>query len=504
MDVIPLLRKREYQNLSKELQLLLKKYLLDSYKKIKNDRNMIIFYIFNIKFTLKNMKTLVRKGVRILTTLLLTTLIFNSCSGDDDITISTTNATDYDSTVVSDWYGLIKTLTTETAGYTPPVAARAFGYTGITLYEAVHHGIPGKSSLSGKLVELNISVTYNETQEYYWPLVASTALANMTKYFYSNTSSERYTAILNLENQCRNLARAAVSDDVYVRSINLAMETVEQMILYSLNDGGHNGQYNNFPSDYNLPMGASFWKPTAPGFLPALQPYWGANRPFLAQNINNTQPIAPPAYSTDVNSIFHQRAMEVYNVVNNITPEQIKIAEYWSDDPVTTATPPGHSISVLNQLLIENNTNLGFGAEAFAKLGIGISDAFISCWKTKYDTNYPRPITYITEQVDPNWNTILPTPPFPEYTSGHSVQSGALAEISTELFGANYFFTDHTHEDRTDIDGTPRNYSDFYNMAEEAALSRLYGGIHFKEAIELGLEQGYQIGRNINALNLNE
>jgi hypothetical protein len=413
-------------------------------------------------------------------------------------------ADSFDSKVITDWYALIKTLTTETPGYTPPVAARAFGYTGVALYESVHHGIPGKASLSGKITDFQISVDYDENEEYYWPLVASTALADMTKYFYANTSSDRYTAILALESQNRDAARAAVDDDVYARSLNLAKETVEKVILYSLNDGGHNGQFSNFPSSYTAPTGPSFWKPTAPSYLPALQPYWGSNRPFLVANIAGTQPVDPPVYSTDVNSVFYERAMEVYTVVRDITPEQIKIAEFWSDDPVTTATPPGHSISVLNQLLIQNESDLGFGAEAFAKLGIGVSDAFVSCWKTKYTTNYPRPITYITEQIDANWTTILPTPPFPEYTSGHSVQSGALAEISTQMFGENYNFTDRTHEARNDIDGSPRSYSSFYAMAEEAALSRLYGGIHFQEAIELGLEQGYKIGRNVNAINLNK
>ena len=99
---------------------------------------------------------------------------------------------------------------------------------------------------------------------------------------------------------------------------------------------------------------------------------------------------------------------------------------------------------------------------------------------------------------------ILNTPPFPEYTSGHSVQSGTLAEIMTDFFGDNYQFTDHTHEGRTDMDGTPRTFDSFYNLAEEAALSRLYGGIHFQESIKLGLEQGYQIGKNVNSLNLDK
>lgn len=178
------------------------------------------------------------------------------------------------------------------------------------------------------------------------------------------------------------------------------------------------------------------------------------------------------------------------------------IAEFWADDPTTTATPPGHSISILNQLLAENNTDLAFAAEAYVKLSIAISDAFISCWKSKYETAYPRPVTYINNYIDADWLPVLSTPPFPEYTSGHSVQSGAMAEVLTEMFGDNYTFTDRTHEGRSDIDGTPRTFSSFYKMAEEAAISRLYGGIHYHEAIYLGLEQGHKIGQIINALDL--
>lgn len=431
-------------------------------------------------------------------------VFFESCNKDDNSIETTPIAEEFDSQVVTDWYALIKTLTTETPGYTPPVASRSFGYTGVALYEAVQHGIPNKSSLSGKLNGLTINVAYDDTEEYHWPTVANTVLAEMTKYFYANTAPERLGAITALEEQYTTLHQASISANVFNRSVALANATTEKIILWSTTDGGFEGQFHNFPTDYVPPQGPGYWQPTAPGYLPALQPYWGSNRPFLTANIENTTPALPPTYSTDVNSICYERAMEVYEVVENITPEQTKIAQFWSDDPVTTATPPGHSISILNQLLIENDSNLAISAEAFAKLGIGIADAFISCWKVKYETNYPRPITYINEHIDPNWAPILSTPPFPEYTSGHSVQSGTLAVILSDFFGSNFPFTDRTHEHRTDIDGTPRSYRNFQEMAEEAAISRLYGGIHYHEAIYLGLEQGYQIGANINNLNLNQ
>lgn len=441
--------------------------------------------------------------MKILKTLIVVVLLtlLVSCN-TSDISITNTNSEgntsdQYTSEVVINWFNLMKKLTTETSGYTPPVAARAFGYTGIALYEGIQLGVPHKKSLSTKLNGLEISCDFDETKAYHWSTVANTILGNMMNYFYVNTSDINKKRIQEMQQQYKVLCATNTEDSVLNRSILLANQITEQIITWSKSDGGINAQFSNFPSDYTPIKGEQYWKPTAPDFLTALQPYWGNNRPFMIANIHNVQPIDPPAYSTDKNSVFFNRAMTVYEAVNNVSKEEIIIAEFWSDDPKTSATPPGHSIAILNQLLEENNYNLFQSSEAFAMLAIGINDAFISCWKTKYETNYVRPITFINNYIDVNWSPILVTPPFPEYTSGHSVQSGVLAKILSSIFDNNYGFTDKTHINRIDIDGTPRYFENFYAMAEEAAISRLYGGIHYKEAIDNGLEQGYAIGSNV-------
>jgi hypothetical protein len=148
----------------------------------------------------------------------------------------------------------------------------------------------------------------------------------------------------------------------------------------------------------------------------------------------------------------------------------------------------------LNQLVSEQGYSLDRAAEAYAKLGIAVADSFIGCWNAKYDYNVLRPITYIQSTIDGNWQPLLNTPPFPEYPSGHSVQSAAAAVVLTELFGENFAFTDHTHDDHG---LEPRSFASFNQAAEEAAVSRLYGGIHFRAAIENGLEQGRCIGEKV-------
>jgi hypothetical protein len=206
------------------------------------------------------------------------------------------------------------------------------------------------------------------------------------------------------------------------------------------------------------------------------------------------------AFSTDQQSPFYTQALEVYSTVNNLTTSQTNTALYWNDNPVSTATPGGHSLSILTQVLAKENSNLAFAAEAYARLGIGLNDAFISCWKAKYTYNLIRPVSYINQNMDTSWHTVVSTPPFPEYTSGHSVQSGAMTRILSDIFGYTYSFTDHTHEGRTDFDGTPRTYASFNDAASEAAISRLYGGIHYRAAIENGLIQGKQVGANVSSI----
>jgi hypothetical protein len=232
-------------------------------------------------------------------------------------------------------------------------------------------------------------------------------------------------------------------------------------------------------------------------FQGALQPYWGANRPFALATSAVCDPGAPPPYSEEVGSVFHGEAMEVYEAVNQLSEEQLAIAQWWADNPGQTATPPGHSISMLTGILVDGAYTLDVAAEAYARVGIAVADAFISCWQSKFTYNLVRPITYINALIDPAWVTPVSTPPFPEYTSGHSVQSGAWAEVMTELFGGAYAFTDDTN---VFLELAPRAFGSFFEAAEEAAISRLYGGIHFRAAIDIGVQQGRCVGQRVNAL----
>lgn len=406
-----------------------------------------------------------------------------------------------DTLVATAWFNFYGPLIQSTEGFTPPVAARAIGYAGVTLYEAVVPGLPGYQSLAGQLNGLATLPKPVAGQRYHWPTAANSALASITRALFSNTTPDNKAAISLLESQLVAYYKPSIDAATFARSVQYGRAVAGAILVWSLTDGGHEGQLRNFPADYKVPRGPGLWEPTPPALQPIpLQPYWGENRPFASKQTCAARSPAP--YSEEVGSVFYQQAKEVYDTVRLLTPEQKLIALYWADDPGRTVTPPGHSLAITTQLLQKEQATLALTAETYAKVGMALADAFIGCWQAKYQYNRIRPITYIQLLIDPLWNNPtltdpVVTPPFPEYSSGHSAQSGAVAEVLTNLFGDQYAFTDHTYDRRGFL---PRSFPSFWAMANEAAISRLYGGIHYRDAIDNGLEQGRCIGQQVLAL----
>jgi hypothetical protein len=402
-------------------------------------------------------------------------------------------AGEFDAAVPTAWFDLAGRLVQGTPGFSPPVASRAFGCLGVGLYESLVPGMPDHVSLAGTLSGLAPLPRAAGGVAYHWPSVANAAMANMLRTLFPTAPATLRAEIDDLEGRFQ----ADIPHGIGLRSRDRGREVASAIDGWARSDGGHEAYLRNFPP-YLPPTGPGAWVPTGPGFLPALQPYWGANRCMALDSSLTCAPGAPPPFSTDQGSAFFAEAMEVYEAVNHLTPEQREIALFWSDDPVQTATPPGHSISIVSQVLRVHDRSLADAAVAYARVGIAVCDAFIACWRVKYTHNLMRPITYIRDVIDPAWGNPLPltTPPFPEYTSGHSVQSGAAAEVLTATFG-DVAFTDHTHDHRG---LAPRSFDSFTAFAEEAAMSRLYGGIHYRSAVERGLEQGRCIGATVAAL----
>lgn len=405
-------------------------------------------------------------------------------------------ADQFDAEVPTAWFGLALELVRQTPGFSPPVASRAFAYAGVALYESLIPGMPDNLTLAGQLRGLPDLPHTGRSRAFHWPTVANAAMASVLRDLFPTAPAGLRVRVDDLEAWFAGRFGADAPPGIFRRSVDRGQEVAAGVFDWSRDDGGHEGFIRNSSSSYVPPSGPGLWVPTPPAFLPALQPYWGSNRTFAAPSGANPSVGAHTPYSEESGSPFAAEAMEVYEVAGRLSDEQRAIALFWADDPGTTSTPPGHSISILTQVLRAEHSSLAFAAEAYAKMGIAVADAFICCWHAKYAVNLLRPITYVRAHIDPGWTPLVTTPPFPEHPSGHSVQSAAAAHVLTDLFGARSF-TDRTHDARG---FAPRSFGSFVEAADEAAISRLYGGIHFRPAIELGLDQGTSIGEVVAAL----
>lgn len=235
---------------------------------------------------------------------------------------------------------------------------------------------------------------------------------------------------------------------------------------------------------------------TLPVFNPVkpTAPYWGDVRPFVMANGDECAPPPPPAYSEAPGSPFWKMGREFYDSVSNLTPDKIQTALFWADNPAATGTPGFHWVSVLNQMVARRKLRADEAVETYALMTMGIADAFIGCWKEKYRSNVVRPVTYVQRVFDKSYATVFPTPPFPEYTSGHSVQSSAAVLVLERFLGDTISFIDST---QVDIGHPPRAFPSFRAARDEVAVSRLYGGVHYMPSIMNGLKQGTCVGERI-------
>ncbi len=234
------------------------------------------------------------------------------------------------------------------------------------------------------------------------------------------------------------------------------------------------------------PPGPHSWEPTPPDFEQAALPYWGA-KPTLALAEADV-PADPPPFSTEPDSERYRLAVEVRDTVAGLTDEQRAISQHWADGK-WTISPPGHWLGITSRALQERGADLDLAARTLLLVGVSQHDAFVSCWASKFRTDVLRPLTYIRRHLgEPEWLSPVPTPCFPEYTSGHATQSGAAATVLAGLLGDGPF------TDPPPTGAPARSFPSFTAAAEEAAVSRLYGGIHFRNANEQGLACGRRIG----------
>lgn len=387
--------------------------------------------------------------------------------------------------------------------FSPPVASRIYSYSCLAGYEALAPGFPEYQSLEGRINELENVPKPEAGQEYCFPLASVHALLTVGKtLIFSEEKIEAFEKEIYGEFQALNMP-----PDVYERSMAFGKAISNHILEWSKHDNYK--QSRTFPK-YSITDDPAKWKPTPPDYMDGIEPHWMKIRPLALDSAQQFSPPPPTPYSMDKNSQFYKEAMEVYEALRVGEEEEIaerrEIASFWDCNPYVShhkghvmfatkkITPGGHWMGIAQIAAKKANSNMMETMATYTYTAVALFDGFISCWDEKYRSNLVRPETVINAFVDEDWTPALQTPPFPEYTSGHSVISRAAATVLTEIYGDNFSFVDSTEAEY----GLPiRSFTSFLNAANEAAISRLYAGIHYRPAIENGMKQGEKVGNQV-------
>ncbi len=382
--------------------------------------------------------------------------------------------------------------------FTPIVASRVHVYPNIAAYEVLCKKNNQMVSLAGQLKQLE-KIT-DATAKVDYSLSACFAFTTVAKklvyseYLISDFEKEEAAKWLKFNNNDSALMSA---------SVDYGVTAGKQIIEWMKKD---NYDYTRTLSRYVLADSAGAWQPTAPAYSNALEPNWPLVRSFVFDSISRPASIPNIAYSEKTNSEYYKNALAVYDQSMHLDSSKKLIASFWDCNPNIEraaghfmyfehrVSPAGHWIVITGQAC----KNLGLDeyktAQVYMLTTLSIFETVLYCWTEKYIYNAVRPETYINRLISPDWKSFIETPPFPEYTSGHSSVSGAASSTLTALIQQPYSFNDSSE---MYIGLPPRHFNSFHDAAEEASVSRFYGGIHYMMALNNGLKEGREISNYI-------
>jgi hypothetical protein len=381
-----------------------------------------------------------------------------------------------------------------TDGFSPPAAARIYCYVNMAAYECLVPFYSGQRSLKGQINGYKGFSHHPDT---------SVDRDRLLVMLFVGVSKELVYRIHIMDHFMQSyLSQRRDLDKQTIRlTEEMALQLKQEHMAWI---GQDNYRQLKEGSRYVPFKGPQFWEPTPPAYMDALEPNWNLLRPLVIRSPKEVAVLQHATFDTTKTSKFYTDAVAVHDAVKSLTDDQLQIAKFWDCNPLQTQTmghfnfasrqltPGGHWLGIIRICARKQHLDLISSMEAYTLVSIGLFDGFLTAWADKYSNGLIRPETYINRYMDPDWRPILETPPFPEHPSAHSVISGTAAYILTNLWGEGFSF-----EDDTELDfGLPvRVFNSFSQAADEAAISRLYGGIHFMPAIENGKKAGVEIGK---------
>lgn len=382
----------------------------------------------------------------------------------------------------------------------PPAASRVYSYAMLGAYEVAFMAKGQRPHINSKLVAPPQFAVIAPPRDVDVSFCSNFAMLEVGKALMPSgyRLEERQKELTSKTRKARNWSESEVAVQV-----KFARDVASQVITYARADG-----YSKLSTytRYTPKKGDEYWYPTPPAYMAAVEPHWETIRPFFLDSAAQFSPVPAAPFSRDPSSSFYKQMMEVYEIGNALTQEQKNIANFWDCNPFAVSfsghvafgqkkiSPGGHWMGITGIVCKQLGIPLDSAITVHTAVAMALHDAFISCWSEKYRSERIRPETAINKYVDPDWRPLLQTPPFPEYSSGHSVVSSAAAVVLTHFLGDNVRFLDTSEV----YFGLPaREFNSFLEASNEAAISRLYGGIHYRDACERGVVQGRNIGQNV-------
>ena len=383
--------------------------------------------------------------------------------------------------------------------FTPPVASRIYVYSSIAAYEAIRFGNKDYHSIAEKLNGFGKMPQPEKGKDYNFTLAASRAFFTVVH----NVKVFSVDSLKNYEADLYSSFENTLDEATYKRSVDFGDAIANVILARAKMDGYLQSRGKPKHLGSNAP---GKWTPTPPDYLDAIEWCWNTMQPLVMDSAAQFMPPKPPPFSKDTNSVFYKEVKEVYAISKGLTDEQKTIARYWDDNPFVMEhsghmmfgnkkiTPGGHWMGIAAIAAKQSKADPVKTALSYALTAIALYDAFISCWDEKYRSNVVRPVTVINESIDRYWTPFLQTPPFPEYTSGHSTITASAAVVLSSLYGDPFSF-----QDTSDLRyiGMQRHFDSFGQAAAEASISRVYGGIHYRNSVDQGAIAGKKLGELI-------
>ena len=385
--------------------------------------------------------------------------------------------------------------------FSPIVASRNYAYANIAAYECIAAGYPDKyHSLAGQINGLELMPlldTLKKVDVEFSALLAFCVVGEAVTF----PEGSMNVFVDSLKKVAK---KEGMSDEMLNNSIAFADTISKRIMAWSKKD---NYLQTRSATKYTVIDSPGRWVPTPPQYSSALEPHWDEIRPIAMDSATQFVPPRPiPFNMTDTNGPYYKQVMASKNAIDSLTDEQKHIAMFWNDLPAELHvsghvqfmtkkfSPPGHWMNIVGIASIKAKADFAKTVAAYTLTSIALFDAFIQCWDEKFRSNMARPETVINKYVDPEWRPYLQSPPFPEYTCGHSTGSSAAAEALTKMYGDNFSYTDTSELEF----GIPnRSFTSFRQASDENNMARFYGGIHFHPSCLVSTESGRKVGSYI-------